>query len=91
MIHILSIHSEFVKNYLRSILISRAWLWLQVNSLNEVSLEGDITVPGAPEAEDDDQEFNTLDEPVKDTIVRPQLTIYEMLLSMTATNRLWRQ
>lgn len=27
-------------------------------------------MPGAPEAEDDDQEFNTLDEPVKDTIMR---------------------
>ena len=32
-------------------------------------LEGDITVPGAPD-EDDDQEFNTLDEPVKDTVMR---------------------
>jgi len=35
--------------------------------LNEVSLEGDITVPGAPEEEND--ELNTLDEPVKDTVV----------------------
>merc|ERR1719411_2232967 len=32
-------------------------------------LDGDITVPGAPD-EDDDQEFNTLDEPVKDTVMR---------------------
>ena len=38
--------------------------------LNEVSLEGDlegdITVPGAPE---EDDEPNTIDEPVKETIV----------------------
>ena len=40
--------------------------YLQV--VHDSSLEGDITVPGAP-AEDDDQEFNTLDEPVKDTVV----------------------
>ena len=38
--------------------------------LNEVTLEGDITVPGAPTGDmEDDMEFNTLDEPVKDTIV----------------------
>ncbi len=36
--------------------------------MSDASLEGDITVPGAPQ-EEDDQEFNTLDEPVKDTIV----------------------
>ncbi|KAK2170584.1 hypothetical protein LSH36_2g18029 [Paralvinella palmiformis] len=38
------------------------------DALNEVSLEGDITVPGAPEEEND--ELNTLDEPVKDTVMR---------------------
>jgi hypothetical protein len=36
--------------------------------LNDVPLEGDITVPGAP-PEKDDQEFSTLDEPVRETIV----------------------
>ncbi|XP_064608387.1 protein YIPF6-like [Liolophura sinensis] len=36
--------------------------------LNDVSLEGDITVPGAPEPED--EELSTLDEPVKDTVFR---------------------
>lgn len=34
--------------------------------MNEVSLEGDISAPGLKTDED---EFNTLDEPVKDTIV----------------------
>ena len=34
--------------------------------LNEVPLEGEITVPGL---NTDDDEFSTLDEPVKDTIV----------------------
>ena len=34
-----------------------------------MALEGDITVPGAPSGEEDELEFNTLDEPVKDTIV----------------------
>ncbi|ELU08910.1 hypothetical protein CAPTEDRAFT_178326 [Capitella teleta] len=40
--------------------------------MNEVELEGDISVPGAPSAieNEDDQQFNTLDEPVKDTIMR---------------------
>lgn len=38
-----------------------------LQDLNDVSLEGDITVPGAPEPEDD--ELSTLDEPVKDTVV----------------------
>ena len=33
-------------------------------------LEGDITVPGLSVSnEEDDQEFNTLDEPVRETIV----------------------
>ena len=43
-------------------------LFSQTAPLNEVSLEGDITVPGAPD-EDTDEELNTLDEPVKDTVV----------------------
>ena len=36
------------------------------------SLEGDITIPGAAgsRSESSDREFDTLDEPVKDTIVR---------------------
>ncbi|CAH1776454.1 unnamed protein product, partial [Owenia fusiformis] len=38
-------------------------------NMNDVYLEGDITVPGAP-TEEDDQEFNTLDEPVRETIMR---------------------
>jgi len=35
-------------------------------------LEGEITIPTSSTTADgsDDQEFNTLDEPVKDTIVR---------------------
>ncbi|XP_064637461.1 protein YIPF6-like [Lineus longissimus] len=37
--------------------------------LNDVPLEGDITVPGAP-PEKEDQEFSTLDEPVRETIMR---------------------
>ena len=33
-------------------------------------LEGDISIPGmSGQSDSDDQEFNTLDEPVKDTIV----------------------
>ena len=36
-------------------------------SLNDVSLEGDITVPGAPE--DTEDTMSTLDEPVRETIV----------------------
>ncbi|KAH3855265.1 protein YIPF6-like [Dreissena polymorpha] len=35
--------------------------------LNDISLEGEITVPGVPSNKD---EFSTLDEPVKDTIMR---------------------
>jgi len=34
------------------------------------SLEGEITSPSAPKPEDEETQFNTLDEPVKDTIVR---------------------
>ena len=37
--------------------------------MNDVSLEGDITVPGAPREEEEETEFNTLDEPVRDTVV----------------------
>ena len=33
-----------------------------------MDLDGDITVPGAP-SDDEDQEFNTLDEKVIDTVV----------------------
>ena len=36
--------------------------------MSDLSLEGDITVPGAPDDEDDKQ-FNTLDEPVSTTVV----------------------
>ncbi|XP_074657865.1 protein YIPF6-like [Tubulanus polymorphus] len=36
--------------------------------LNDVSLEGDITVPGAPQ--EDEDTLSTLDEPVKDTVLR---------------------
>jgi len=35
----------------------------------DFNLEGDISVPGAP-APHDDQEFNTLDEPVRQTVMR---------------------
>ena len=35
---------------------------------SDLSLEGDITVPGAPE-DDEDRPFNTLDEPVSVTVV----------------------
>ncbi len=38
-------------------------------SLNEVSLEGDILVPGAPMERDEEEEFNTLDEPIRETVV----------------------
>ncbi|KAL4229934.1 Yip1 member 6 [Mactra antiquata] len=37
------------------------------SDLNDVSLEGDITAPGFKA---DDDEFSTLDEPVKDTVMR---------------------
>ena len=59
-----------------SLVITEDWLYHNTDcvllQLNDVSLEGDITVPGAPKAEDDDEEFNTLDEPVKDTVVSTQ-------------------
>ena len=35
--------------------------------MSDLTLEGDITVPGAPE--EDDKEFDTLDEPVSATVV----------------------
>ena len=54
-----------------SILTHHCPLLLQQVRMKDVSLEGDITVPGAPQPGDDDEaEFNTLDEPVKETIVR---------------------
>lgn len=40
------------------------------HGLNDVSLEGEITVPGLAQTEDDDDHFSTLDEPVKDTVMR---------------------
>ena len=40
---------------------------LTVNSSAEIDIEGDITVPGAP---DSDDEPSTLDEPVSETLVR---------------------
>ena len=43
-------------------------LLLQSAKLSDLSLEGDITVPGAPDDEDD-KRFNTLDEPVSTTVV----------------------
>ena len=45
--------------------------------MNEVSLEGDITVPGL-KTEDDDG-FSTLDEPVKETVVceNNQVTMFK--------------
>ena len=55
----------------------------QVSTLNEVPLEGDITVPGAPAGDDDDQEFNTLDEPVKDTVV---CSVYMYLIASQKNN-----
>ena len=42
---------------------------LLFQNLNDVSLEGDITVPGAPAEPDEEEEFSTLDEPVRETIV----------------------
>ncbi|XP_013407334.1 protein YIPF6 isoform X2 [Lingula anatina] len=44
----------------------------QQTHLNDVSLEGDITVPGAPgQGEDEDEEQpSTLDEPVRETVMR---------------------
>ena len=42
------------------------YLFYVFQDLNEVPLEGEITVPGL---NTDDDEFSTLDEPVKDTIV----------------------
>ena len=39
---------------------------LTVNSSAEIDIEGDITVPGAP---DSDDEPSTLDEPVSETLV----------------------
>ena len=39
--------------------------------MNDVPLEGEILSPGA-ETDGDDQEFNTLDEPVRETIVSVQ-------------------
>ncbi len=44
--------------------------------LNDVSLEGDITVPGLKT--DDEDELSTLDEPVKDTIVIIVLLSYNI-------------
>ena len=41
---------------------------LSVNADTEIDIEGDITVPGAPEGDDD---ISTLDEPVSETLVRP--------------------
>jgi hypothetical protein len=40
---------------------------MSVNSSAEIDIEGDITVPGAP---DSDDEPSTLDEPVSETLVR---------------------
>lgn len=39
---------------------------MSVNSSAEIDIEGDITVPGAP---DSDDEPSTLDEPVSETLV----------------------
>ena len=40
---------------------------MSVNSSAEIDIEGDITVPGAP---DSDEEPSTLDEPISETLVR---------------------
>ena len=40
---------------------------MSVNSSAEIDIEGDITVPGAP---DSDDEQSTLDEPVSETLVQ---------------------
>lgn len=45
-----------------------------------MSLEGEITAPGLSN-EDDDQEFNTLDEPVKETIVSTCKSMYIICIS----------
>ena len=53
--------------------------------LTDEGLEGDITVPGALKPEDDageEQEFNTLDEPVKDTIVSDTIALFLICLSL---------
>lgn len=40
---------------------------MSVNSSTDIDIEGDITVPGAP---DSDDEPSTLDEPISETLVR---------------------
>ena len=46
------------------------------NLTTEIDVEGDITVPGAP---DSDDEYSTLDEPVSETLV-PFTTTYFLLI-----------
>jgi hypothetical protein len=57
--HRLNLHSVFVQN------------------MSADALEGDITVPGLSSSLNDteQQEFNTLDEPIKDTIVSSSLSL----------------
>lgn len=57
--------------------------------MNDVSLEGDITVPGAPQPDEDENEFNTLDEPVRETVVRyiwKQVDSWNLVLQVTLVN-----